>query len=187
MYRTLEWLFAAILLLITVPIMAVIVALIRVESRGNPILVQTRVGRHEKPFRLYKLRTMRQGTPIAGSHEVSAGYVTACGAWLRRTKVDELPQLWNVVLGQMRLVGPRPCLPTQSDVIAARRARSVFDVAPGITGAAQVSGIDMSRPEQLAAADADYIARRTALGDLALLWQTFTGRGRGDAIGSADR
>ncbi len=157
---------------------------IRIESRGNPLFLQTRVGRNEKPFTLFKLRTMAQGTGNKGSHEVSAAQVTRIGHLLRRTKVDELPQIINVLIGNMSFVGPRPCLPNQTELVAERRKRNVFSVLPGVTGPAQLSGIDMSTPHKLAEADAAYIANRTLRNDLHLIWQTATGGGRGDAVNS---
>ncbi|WP_428547827.1 sugar transferase [Profundibacter sp.] len=141
---------------------------IRIESRGNPLFLQTRVGRNQKPFTLFKLRTMAHGTGDRGSHEVSAAQVTRIGQLLRRTKVDELPQIINVLIGNMSFVGPRPCLPNQSELIAERDARNVFSVLPGITGPAQLSGIDMSTPRELAIADAAYISERSLRMDLEL-------------------
>ena len=99
-------------------------------------------------FTCYKFRTMAQGAPLAGSHEVSGSWITPIGRRLRSLKLDELPQLFNVLRGDMSLVGPRPCLPNQAEVIAARRARDVFNIRPGITGIAQLTSIDMSKPEQ---------------------------------------
>jgi O-antigen biosynthesis protein WbqP len=92
-----------------------------------------------------------------------------------------LPQIWNVLLGDMSFVGPRPCLPNQHELIGERSARNVFATRPGITGLAQVQGVDMSTPRQLAEIDARYASERTFMGDLKLLAQTFVGSGRGDA------
>ena len=158
---------------------------IRLESPGNPLFLQTRVGKNQKPFTLVKLRTMVAGTAHRGSHEVSTAQITRIGAFLRKTKIDELPQIWNVLTGDMSFVGPRPNLPNQSELIAERDARGVYDVRPGITGPAQLAGIDMSTPAKLADADADYIATRSFTGDLKLIVQTATGGGRGDAVKGA--
>jgi len=108
--------------------------------------------------------------------------VTPLGRWLRRLKLDELPQLWNVLRGDMSLVGPRPCLPSQTELIAERRARGVYALRPGITGVAQVAGVDMSDPPRLAALDATYLATVSAAADLRLLLATVRGAGRGDRI-----
>ncbi len=106
-----------------------------------------------KLFTCYKLRTMYSYTPSVGTHEVQLSSVTPIGRRLRRWKLDELPHLWNVLRGDMSLVGPRPCLPIQSELIEKRRQMGVLDFRPGITGLAQVAGVDMSDPERLANID----------------------------------
>ncbi|MCC6206201.1 MAG: sugar transferase [Hyphomicrobiales bacterium] len=164
------------------PVMLWIAIQVRRSSPGRAVFVQERVGRHERVFRCYKFRTMFTAAPNAGSHEVAGSWVTPLGAKLRRYKLDELPQLWNVLRGDMSLVGPRPCLPSQHDVIAARRAADVFSARPGITGPAQLAGIDMSTPERLVGADKRYIETRSFLGDLAIILATATGKGAGDAV-----
>ncbi|KHA50140.1 Sugar transferase [Sulfitobacter geojensis] len=116
---------------------------------------------------------------------MSAAQITRIGAFLRKTKIDELPQIWNVLMGDMSFVGPRPNLPNQSELIAERARRGVYDVRPGITGPAQLTGIDMSTPVELATADAAYIANQTFCEDLKLILQTGTGGGRGDAVKGA--
>lgn len=158
---------------------------IRLESPGSPLFLQTRVGKNQRPFKLLKLRTMAKGTAQKGSHEVSAAQITKVGHFLRRTKIDELPQIWNVLRGHMSFVGPRPCLPTQTELVTERAKRGVFDIRPGITGPAQLAGIDMSTPEKLAIADAHYITARSFAGDLRMIWHTATGGGRGDAAKAA--
>ncbi len=167
------------LCLFAVPILVLIV-IVRSTSPGPGLFRQVRVGRNRQPFVCYKLRTMYQGTSVAGTHEVSQAQVTRIGQTLRRLKLDELPQLWNVLRGDMSLVGPRPCLPVQETLIAERDARGVFRVRPGVTGLAQVLGVDMSEPRRLAELDAEGIARQGFANDLALIWRTLTGSGRGD-------
>jgi lipopolysaccharide/colanic/teichoic acid biosynthesis glycosyltransferase len=108
--------------------------------------------------------------------------VTGFGAFLRRTKLDELPQLWNVLVGDMSLVGPRPCLPNQAELIGARDARGIYVLRPGITGPAQVQGVDMSNPERLAQLDATWLDERSVHSYLALIVLTVRGRGRGDRV-----
>jgi len=162
--------------------MLIIAGLVSRSSPGGAMFVQSRVGKSEKLFRCYKFRTMAHGAPVAGSHEVSGSWVTPIGRRLRSLKLDELPQLFNVLRGDMSLVGPRPCLPNQAEVIAARRARNVFEIRPGITGIAQLASIDMSTPEQLADADRRYIDTRTFLGDLRIIAATLIGGGSGDAV-----
>ena len=121
---------------------------------GSPLLRQKRVGRNRCLFTLVKFRTMRQDTAHVATHLADASAVTRWGAFLRRAKLDELPQLWNVLKGEMSLVGPRPCLPGQTELIDERARRGVFSARPGITGLAQVQGIDMSDPARLAEIDA---------------------------------
>jgi O-antigen biosynthesis protein WbqP len=122
---------------------------------------------------------MFTGTGDVPTHEVSAAAITPLGDYLRRFKIDELPQLFNVLAGDMSLVGPRPCLPSQLELIAARRRLGVLDVRPGITGLAQVRGIDMSNAERLAEVDAQYVRSRSFFGDLKLAWATVRGQGVG--------
>ena len=163
-------------------LIGLLVLAVRTTSSGPGIFAQARVGRHGKIFTCYKLRTMAVGTPNRGTHETAASAMTSIGGTLRRYKLDEIPQLWNVMTGDMSLVGPRPCLPVQDELIRQRQARGVFDVRPGITGKAQILGIDMSDPEKLAIVDAQSIAERSFVGDLVLLIKTVTGSGRGDRI-----
>ena len=171
-------------LLFGAPIIALALLAVRRSSPGSPLFAQQRVGRHGRVFTCYKLRTMYQDTAHVPTHQAQASAVTPLGSKLRRWKLDELPQLYNVLVGDMSLVGPRPCLPSQAELIAARQRRGVLEVRPGITGLAQVQGIDMSDPERLAAVDADYVARQSFIGDVRLLIATLTGGGVGvDQIG----
>lgn len=156
------------------PVFLTIALVVWAASGRNVFFVQTRLGFQEQPFPCFKFRTLRQGAPIAPSHEIDSGWVTPIGRMLRKAKLDELPQFANVLRGDMSLVGPRPCLPVMTDVIAARRRLGVFGVRPGITGIAQLRGIDMSTPERLASADRSYIDRRTFLLDLRILFITVT-------------
>ena len=159
---------------------AVLVSLI--FQPGSPLYLQQRVGRDEKLFTLIKFRTMRPETRSVGTHEINPSQVTAWGRFLRTFKIDELPQLWNVLKGEMSLVGPRPCLPNQTELVAARRKISVFCVRPGITGLAQIQGIDMSTPELLAKTDAEMI-RTMCLGNyFKYIMLTVCGWGRGDRV-----
>lgn len=175
----------AIALLLIAPATVIIAAgalLVAVEMKANPIFAQTRVGRNQKPFTLYKLRTMSPDTLQEASHKVPASSVTKLGRILRRFKIDELPQLACIIRGDMSLVGPRPCLFNQDELIRERDRQGVFAVLPGITGLAQIRGIDMSTPVVLAQLDKEYIEAQSVVGDLKILWETVIGRGRGDAI-----
>ena len=169
-------------ILILLPVMAIIAVAVRRSSPGPAMFVQPRVGKGEQSFNCYKFRTMAIGAPVAGSHDVSESWITPTGRWLRSTKLDELPQLFNVLRGDMSLVGPRPCLPNQEEVVRARRARNVFTVRPGITGPAQLSSIYMSSPVMLAKADGEYISSQSFFLDLKIILETIAGRGSGDAV-----
>lgn len=160
----------------------VVWCIVRFTSEGNPIYKQTRVGKNQKNFDCFKFRTMRVGTPERGTHETSCDALTSVGSFLRKTKLDELPQLYNVLSGDMSLVGPRPCLPMQKDVVCSRVEKNVFSVKPGITGLAQVRGIDMSTPVILAAVDAEYIKIASLGSNMKILLSTFFGRGIGDNV-----
>lgn len=155
---------------------------IRVETPGPALFHQERVGRYGRPFRIIKLRTMLIGTETRASHEIAHRRVTRVGRFLRRIKIDELPQVISVLLGDMSFVGPRPCLPVQSVLIEQRMRRGVYELRPGITGIAQISGIDMSNPELLAAIDAEYIRSRSFRGDLRIMAATILGHGNGDSV-----
>jgi len=127
---------------------------------------------------------MRLDTASVATHLAEASAVTPFGRFLRRTKLDELPQLWNVLKGEMSLVGPRPCLPNQEELIAERQKRGVFEVPPGITGLAQVNGIDMSEPARLAEVDERMIRTLTLKDYFRYLVLTVTGKGSGDRVRS---
>lgn len=165
-------------LLIFLPIIAI---LILADSSGPVLFKQQRVGLGQRPFMLYKFRTMKVGTGDLPSHVAGEKNITAVGKWLRRTKLDELPQLLNVFKGEMSFVGPRPCLPSQTELVQAREELGVFNVRPGITGVAQIEGLDMSHPTKLAQKDFQYCQKMSLLLDLQIVWATATGRGTGDA------
>jgi O-antigen biosynthesis protein WbqP len=149
-------------------------------NRENPLFVQSRVGQYGQVFRLVKLRTMNSATKNLPTHQVSSADISILGRVMRAIKVDELPQLYNVLMGEMSLVGPRPCLPSQHELINERLKLGVYDAMPGITGYAQVRGIDMSMPKELARADDTYLLQQTVMLDFSLLLQTVVGRGSGD-------
>lgn len=162
--------------------MVIIAVAVRSTSDGPAIFSQDRLGRGEVVFTCLKFRTMAAGSPNIASHDASSAWITPIGRFLRRSKLDELPQLLNVLLGHMSIVGPRPCLPSQQDLITERRQRGVFSARPGITGLAQVAGVDMSEPVRLADIDASYIKTQSLLGDLRLMILTIVGSGDGDAV-----
>ncbi|MGE4450399.1 sugar transferase [Castellaniella sp.] len=163
------------------PILLVLMVFGYVDTR-SPLFCQQRVGRNKELFTLVKFRTMRPDTASVATHLADVSAITRFGHFLRRTKLDELPQLWNVLLGDMSLVGPRPCLPNQVELIQARQRLGVFVVRPGITGLAQVSGIDMSTPDLLAETDARMLQAMTMAYYFRYILLTALGRGAGDAI-----
>jgi lipopolysaccharide/colanic/teichoic acid biosynthesis glycosyltransferase len=160
----------------------VVIFILGIFDTGSPIFIQQRVGRYKKPFMLVKFRTMNLDTADVASHLASRSSVTALGDFLRRTKLDEIPQLWNVLWGDMSLVGPRPCLYSQHELIEERELRGVFSVRPGITGLSQVSDIDMSTPSLLAETDAKMMNNLSTTAYYKYLLMTVVGRGRGDRV-----
>ena len=181
MIRLLDFLFGAIGLVFGSPILLLLI-LIGLFDTGSPIFRQQRLGRDQKPFTLIKFRTMRVDTASVATHLANASAITPFGHFLRRTKLDELPQLWNVLKGEMSLVGPRPGLPNQLELTAAREAHGVFKVRPGITGLSQVNEIDMSTPEKLAESDAQMIANMSIKNYFKYIIMTVLGKGSGDRI-----
>lgn len=181
MIRVLDILFSFSGLVLGFPVL-VILYFIGLFDTGSPLFFQQRVGRHQKPFTLVKFRTMKVDTASVATHLASSSSITPFGAFLRKTKLDELPQLWNVLKGEMSLVGPRPGLFNQQELLDARSALGVYNVRPGITGLAQVNEIDMSTPQLLAETDAKMIATLT-LGDyFTYIFMTIAGKGHGDRI-----
>lgn len=166
--------------------MAIIALLIKADSPGPAIFAQRRVGRQGKLFTCFKFRTMRVGAREAATHEVASQWVTRVGGFLRRSKLDELPQIFNILRNEMSLVGPRPCLPLQVELIAERSSRGALDLKPGVTGLAQINDIDMREPRTLAMWDARYGAFRTLLLDVVILVRTVLGKGAGDRVLSTD-
>lgn len=160
----------------------VILTIIGLFDTGSPIFRQVRVGRNKKPFTLVKFRTMLPDTAHVASHLASASAITPFGGFLRKTKLDELPQLWNVLKGEMSLVGPRPCLFNQQELITEREQRGVLAVRPGITGLAQVNDIDMSTPVLLAETDARMLAGLTVADYFKYIFMTVAGKGSGDRV-----
>ncbi|MCB4793754.1 sugar transferase [Pseudomonas sp. NP21570] len=181
MIRTFDIVLSLLGLVVGAPVL-IALAIIGMFDTGSPIFRQVRVGRHQQPFTLVKFRTMAQGTASVPTHLASSSSVTRFGSFLRRTKLDELPQLWNVLKGEMSLVGPRPGLFNQQELTNERAKRGVFAVRPGITGLAQVRGVDMSTPALLAEMDQEMISSLTLAAYVKYIVQTLTGGGSGDRI-----
>jgi lipopolysaccharide/colanic/teichoic acid biosynthesis glycosyltransferase len=181
MIRIIDFLAAFLGLLFLWPIL-LIVTIIGLFDTGSPIFIQERVGRNKKPFKLIKFRTMSVETKSVASHLANNASITKLGDFLRKTKIDELPQLINVVKGDMSLVGPRPNLFNQEELIKERDALGVYDVLPGVTGLAQVQNIDMSTPQLLAKTDKQMIDTLTLKDYFKYIIMTATGSGSGDAV-----
>ena len=181
MTRFFDVIFSLLGLVVGFPVLLILYVLGLFDT-GSPLFFQERVGRHKKPFTLLKFRTMRPDTASVASHLADAAAITRFGHFLRRTKLDELPQLWNVLRGDMSLVGPRPCLLNQHELIAEREQRGVFAVRPGITGLAQVNGVDMSEPARLAEMDAEMVASLSLRDYFRFILLTATGKGSGDRV-----
>ena len=181
MIRLLDFLAAFFGLLFLWPVL-LIVTIIGLFDTGSPIFVQERVGKNKRPFKLIKFRTMSVETKSVASHLANNASITKLGAFLRKTKIDELLQLINVVKGEMSLVGPRPNLFNQEELIKERDALGVYDVLPGITGLAQVQNIDMSTPQLLAKTDKQMIDTLTLKDYFKYILMTATGSGSGDAV-----
>ncbi|MGF1703708.1 sugar transferase [Photobacterium makurazakiensis] len=179
--RVLDILLALVGISLTIPFLGLIY-IVGLYDTGSPIFAQTRVGKSKRPFTLYKFRTMPVATKSVATHLVDASSVTKLGNFLRKTKIDELPQLINVLKGEMSFVGPRPCLFNQTELITERETRGVTQVLPGITGLAQINGIDMSTPEKLAKLDKEMIDTFTLSAYFAYILQTAIGKGAGDRV-----
>lgn len=176
-----DFLFALALVIPASLIIALAAIFIRMETSGPAIFKQVRVGINGTHFTLFKLRTMHVTTANKASHEIAASSITKVGGVLRKTKIDELPQIWSVLFGDMSFVGPRPCLPQQKELVKLRKERGALSVRPGITGPAQISGVDMSTPDKLSQIDASYAKDHNILSDIKMIVATATGSGRGDA------
>lgn len=181
MLRAIDIFLSTFGLIVCSPLLLVI-TIIGSFDTGSPVFRQERMGRDKRPFTLLKFRTMKPDTPSVASHLASTTSITRFGRFLRRTKLDELPQLWNVLKGDMSLVGPRPNLFNQEELIAERDALGVYAVRPGITGLAQVNGIDMSTPGLLARTDARMIADLTVMDYFRYIIMTVSGKGAGDRV-----
>jgi lipopolysaccharide/colanic/teichoic acid biosynthesis glycosyltransferase len=180
-FRSLDIVFSFCGLVILSPFF-LIIFLLGILDTGSPFFIQQRVGIEKKPFNLIKFRTMSIETENVASHLASPANITKLGSVLRKTKLDELPQLINVLLGSMSFVGPRPNLFNQLDLINHRSTKGVYKVRPGITGLAQINNIDMSTPELLAKIDDEMIQDMSLVNYFKYIVKTVTGSGSGDAI-----
>ena len=165
-------LLAAAILLAPIIVLAL---LVRMTSTGPALYWSDRVGRNNKIFKMPKFRSMRVGTPAVATHLLAnpKAHLTPIGSFLRKSSLDELPQLWSILVGDMSFVGPRPALFNQQDLIELRTQRGIHRLTPGLTGWAQVNGRDELPIPQKVELDAEYLARRCFWFDLRILWLTF--------------
>ena len=162
-------------------LLAIISLLIKLNSKGPIFFTQDRIGEKGCVFKIYKFRTMHMGTKNIGTHRVEEKQITSLGKFLRKTKLDELPQIINILLGQMSLIGPRPGLSSQKALYMERKKRGVYSVKPGISGYSQLNNIDMSEPKKIAEWDQRYVAMRSIIFDFKLILNTLTD-GFGDRL-----
>ncbi len=165
---------SVILSILLLPVFIIIGAVVRISSMGPVLYWSNRVGQGGRIFRMPKFRTMKVGTPQVATHLMvdARSALTPVGAILRRTSLDEIPQLWNVLKGEMSLVGPRPALFNQADLIALREAAGVNDLLPGITGWAQVNGRDELEVPAKVRLDKEYLDRQSIFFDLLIVFHT---------------
>lgn len=174
MKRLFDFFVASILLLVCLPLVLVLVIAIVVVSPGNPFFGQDRVGRYGQVFRLWKLRSMVPKAESRGTHYTQNNdpRITSIGRILRKTSMDELPQLWNVIRGDMSLVGPRPSLPRQEAEYTASDWKKRYQVRPGITGLAQIKGRSSLQLNEQVAYDLQYVDSQQFLLDMRILFDT---------------
>ena len=184
MKRIFDLILAAIAAVVLAVPIACVALLIRLTSPGPVFYWSERVGRHNAIFKMPKFRSMRVGTPAVATHLLAnpAIYLTPIGSFLRKTSLDELPQLWSILHGDMSFVGPRPALFNQADLIEQRTRRGVHQLVPGLTGWAQVNGRDELPIPDKVALDAEYLRRRSFLFDIKILALTAIKVIRGDNV-----
>lgn len=170
-------------MILALPIALVALA-VRLTSQGPSLYWSNRVGRNNQIFRMPKFRSMRVGTPAVATHLLAdpKAHLTPIGSFLRKSSLDELPQLWSILTGDMSFVGPRPALFNQDDLIALRTECGVHQLVPGLTGWAQVNGRDELPIPQKVALDAEYLKNRSLWLDIKILWLTFIKVLRSDGV-----
>lgn len=161
-------------LILFIPVLLVAMA-VRLTSKGPALYWSDRVGRHNKIFKMPKFRSMRVGTPAVATHLLAnpMSHLTPIGSFLRKSSLDELPQLWSILVGDMSFVGPRPALFNQHDLIELRTLKHVHMLLPGLTGWAQVNGRDELPISKKVALDVEYLQRQCFWFDIKILWLTF--------------
>lgn len=175
MKRLFDFLLALIAGLVLSPLVLFTAFVVKATSKGPILYWSDRVGRNNTLFRMPKFRSMRVDTPVVATHLLTdpRAYLTPVGPLLRKLSLDELPQLWSILRGDMSFVGPRPALFNQDDLIALRTRKGVHELAPGLTGWAQINGRDEIPLDEKVRLDTEYLSRRSFLFDLWILWLTF--------------
>jgi len=181
MIRIFDTVFSLLGLIILSPILLSLF-IIGFFDTGSPLFRQERVGVNKRPFYLLKFRSMHVNTQAMATDLVQVSAITKWGSFLRKSKLDELPQLFNVLAGDMSFVGPRPNLFNQIELIEERGKRGVYSIRPGITGLAQIQKIDMSTPQLLAETDAKMIKKLSVINYFFYIFKTLLGRGFGDRV-----
>lgn len=179
--RFFDVIFAIFGLVLLSPLILLLLIMTYFDTR-SPLFRQERVGLNKKPFFVLKFRSMQVNTESVATHLVQASSITKWGFFLRKSKLDELPQLFNVLMGDMSFVGPRPNLFNQVELISERESKGVYNIRPGITGLAQINKIDMSTPELLASTDAQMIAELNVVNYFKYIFLTLFGKGFGDRV-----
>jgi O-antigen biosynthesis protein WbqP len=175
MKRIFDFIFAIALLVLISPLFLIISIVIKLDSKGPILFKQRRIGKERKEFQIYKFRTMNIDTPNLATDKLTNPdqYITSSGKILRKTSLDEVPQLFNIIKGEMSFVGPRPALYNQYELIDMRDARGINSCIPGITGYAQVNGRDMISDEEKVKLDEYYLQNCSLLLDLKIIFKTF--------------
>ena len=180
-FRLLDIFIASLAFFTFLPLIIFVYCLIYLENK-SPIFKQVRIGKNKVKFTLIKFRTMKIGTESLATHLTDSKKITKIGRLLRKTKLDELPQLLNVIRGDMSLVGPRPCLPSQFELISRRSELNLYNYLPGITGLSQIMGIDMSDPSLISKTDYKMMRKLSLHSYFYYLLLTFFGKGFGDRV-----
>lgn len=169
--------------LVALPMLMIALA-VKLTSRGPALYWSDRVGRNNRIFRMPKFRSMRTDTPEVATHLLrnSDAYMTSIGPFLRKTSLDELPQIYSILKGDLSFVGPRPALHNQNDLVTLRTERGVHEIIPGLTGWAQVNGRDDLPISVKVEYDCEYLRKRTFLFDMRILFRTVLQASRGDGV-----
>jgi O-antigen biosynthesis protein WbqP len=176
MKRLFDLLLVALVALVLCLPLVLVAMLVKLTSKGPILYWSDRVGRNNRIFRMPKFRSMHIGTPALATHLLAdpAAYLTPIGSFLRKSSLDEIPQLWSILKGDMSFVGPRPALFNQEDLISLRTQYAVYELLPGLTGWAQINGRDELPIPEKVKLDVEYLHRRSLWFDVQILWGTFT-------------